>query len=245
MPFLQVPLDRRRELEQPQGVRDRRPALADPGRDVVVGEREVLDELLIGRGFFERVQLLALDVLDDRLLEHRRVVGGAHDRGDRLEPDPARRAPAALARDQLEAVAAGAHEDRLEHADLADRLRQRGERLLVEVLARLLRVRSDRRRSGSPAARPSSFETTPVGISAPSPLPSPPGRATAHLLRQLAVGDGSARRRIEHDDRLPERRRFRDPHRPRDDRPVDLGAEVLPHLALDLLRQLGCGRRTS
>ena len=36
---------------------------------------EVLDQLLVGRGFLERVQLLALDVLDDRLLEHRRVVG--------------------------------------------------------------------------------------------------------------------------------------------------------------------------
>ena len=119
--------------------------LPDPRRDVVVGEGEVLDQLLVGRGFLERIELLALDVLDDRLLEHRGIVGRTHDRGDRLQPDPARRAPAALAGDQLEPVAARAHEHRLEHTDFADRLRQRGERLLVEVLARLLRVRTDRR----------------------------------------------------------------------------------------------------
>ena len=68
VPLLEEPLDRRRELQEPQGVRDRGAALADPGRDVVVGEREVLDELLVGRRLLERVELLALDVLDDRLL---------------------------------------------------------------------------------------------------------------------------------------------------------------------------------
>ena len=31
-----------------------------------------------------------------------------------------------------------------------------------------------------------------LGISAPSPLPNPPGRATADLLRKFAVGDGAA-----------------------------------------------------
>ena len=119
--------------------------LPDPRRDVVVGQGEVLDELLIRGGFLERVQLFALHVLDDRLLEHRCVVGGADDRGDRLEPDPARGTPAALARDQLEAVAAGPNQDGLEHTDLTDRLRQRGQRLLVEVLSGLLRIRADRR----------------------------------------------------------------------------------------------------
>ena len=143
---LQAALDRRRELEQPQRVGDRRAALADPGRDLVVREREVLDQLLVRGRFLERVQLLALDVLDDGVLEHRGVVGDAHDRRDGLQPDPPRRAPAALARDQLVAAALGrAHENRLQDADLADRVGQRGQRLLVEVLARLLRVRPDLR----------------------------------------------------------------------------------------------------
>ena len=44
-------------------------ALADPGRDLVVGEPEVLDQLLVGGGLLERVQVLAVEVLDQRLLE--------------------------------------------------------------------------------------------------------------------------------------------------------------------------------
>ena len=42
-----------------------------------------------------------------------------------------------------EAVVGLAHEHRLQHADLADRFGQRVQRLLVEVLTRLMRVRLD------------------------------------------------------------------------------------------------------
>ncbi len=110
-----------------------------------MSQLEVLDELLVRRGFLQRIELLPLHVLDDRLLQHRGVVRRAHDRGDRLEPDAPGRAPAPPARDQLEAVTTRPDEDRLEHADFPDRFRQRGKRLLVEVLARLLRIRPDRR----------------------------------------------------------------------------------------------------
>jgi hypothetical protein len=53
-------------------------------------------------------------------------------------------APAAVAGDDLE-VARGrrSEDDRLQHAALANRIGQRGERLLVEMLARLARVRLD------------------------------------------------------------------------------------------------------
>ncbi len=138
-------LDRRRELEQAQGVGDRGAAAADPDRDLFVGEAEVLDELLVGRRLLEHVEVRAVDVLDQRVLERRRVVGVADQRGDVLQPDPPRRPPAALAGDQLVAVVGLAHEHRLEDPDLADRLRQRSELLLVEVLPRLVRVRPDRR----------------------------------------------------------------------------------------------------
>ena len=47
------------------------------------------------------------------------------------------------------------------------------------------------------------------------------------------------RGRVEHDDRLPERRRLREPHRARDHRLVHLVAEVLAHLGLDLLGEPG------
>ena len=63
------PLDRRGQLEQAQGVGDRRPALADPAGHLVVGEAEVLDELLVGRRLLERVEVVAVEVLDQGLLE--------------------------------------------------------------------------------------------------------------------------------------------------------------------------------
>ena len=68
-------LDRRWQGEQPQGVADRGSAPAGPWRDLLMGQAEVLDELLVRAGFLERVELLALEVLDQRLLERRAVVG--------------------------------------------------------------------------------------------------------------------------------------------------------------------------
>ena len=130
----------------------------DPGRDLVVGEAEVLDELLVGGGLLERVEVVAVEVLDQRLLERGGVVGLADERRDGLEADPPGRPPAALARDQLVLVVADrAHQHRLEHADLADRVGERAERLLVEVVPRLEPVRPDRRH-GSSSSPPGSVD---------------------------------------------------------------------------------------
>src|SRR3954447_9111551 len=79
----------------------------------------------------------------------------------------------------------------------------------------------------------------PAGISAPSPLPRPPRRATAHLLRQLPVRHGAPRSRVEHNDRLPERRRLGETHGARNHRLVHPAPEVLSHLLLHLVRELG------
>src|SRR3954470_7590133 len=81
----------------------------------------------------------------------------------------------------------------------------------------------------------------PAGIRAPRPLPRPPRRATADLLRQLPIRHGAAGGRVEHDDRLAERRRLREADRPRHDRLVHPGPEVLAHLLLDLIGELGAG----
>ena len=104
-------------------LRHRHPTPADAGRHVVVGQAEVLDELLVGGGFLERVEVVAVDVLDQRLLERGGVVGLAHQRRNGLQPDPPGRPPPPLPRDELVLpVARRAHEHRLEHADLADRV---------------------------------------------------------------------------------------------------------------------------
>ena len=97
-------------------------ALAHTIGNFVVREAEVLDELLVRRRLLERVQLLALDVLDDRLLQHGGVVGMTDDGGDRLHAYAPGGAPAPFACDQLVALTASPHEDRLEDPDFTNRL---------------------------------------------------------------------------------------------------------------------------
>ena len=78
----------------------------------------------------------------------RSIASSAVDRtiaGMRLEPGRGGRAQPPLAHHQLVAagVRIGAHDDRLQHAELADRVGQLGQRVLVEDLARLLGVGVD------------------------------------------------------------------------------------------------------
>ena len=137
-------LDRRWELEQPERVGDRRAALADLRGDRLVGKPEVLDQLLVRRRLLERVEVVAVKVFDQRVLERGGVVGLAHQRRDPVEPHAPGGTPPSLARDQLVAVLDRPDEHRLEHADLTDRVGQGAEGLLVEVAARLETVRPDR-----------------------------------------------------------------------------------------------------
>ena len=72
---------------------------AHPGRHLVVGESELLDQLLVGGRLLEGVEVLAVKVLDQRLLEADRVAGVGLDQDpDGLEPGPTaarhRRSPA-------------------------------------------------------------------------------------------------------------------------------------------------------
>ena len=138
-------LDRRPELEQPDRVADLGPGAADPRGQLLVGAAEVLEELLVGRGLLERVQLRAVQVLQQRVAQHGGVVGVADDRGDGGQPGLLRGPQPALPHHQLVAVRTGApHHDGLEQPDLADRVHQLGHRLLVEDLAGLGGVRPDR-----------------------------------------------------------------------------------------------------
>jgi hypothetical protein len=139
-----VTLDTRRQLKEPEGVRDGRPALADASGHFVVGQLEVFDELLIGSGLVERVQILSLQVFDERLLEAGDIIDRADDRGDRREAGSPGRSVATFASDDL--VLAGRElpdEYRLENTDRLDRVDQSSKGLLVELLPRLKGVRLD------------------------------------------------------------------------------------------------------
>src|SRR5690606_13067412 len=79
-----------------------------------------------------------------RVLQGQLVADVPHDHRDELEPSPLRSPPPTLAGDQRVAVPLDLpYEDRLEHTELADRCGEPGQGLLVEVVARLVRVGLD------------------------------------------------------------------------------------------------------
>ena len=89
------------QAEQPDGVGDLRAGPADPAGQLLLRGAEVGEQLLVGGRLLERVELRAVQVLQQRVAQHPVVGGVAHDRRDGREADPLRRAPAALAHDQL------------------------------------------------------------------------------------------------------------------------------------------------
>jgi hypothetical protein len=109
------------------------------------GDLQVPEQQRDGPGLFDRREVLADHVLNQRELKRVGSVERAVDqRRDRRLPRLLRRAPAALAGHDFE-LAQGhrSDDDRHQHATLANRIGKRGERLLVEMLARLARVRVD------------------------------------------------------------------------------------------------------
>jgi hypothetical protein len=113
---------------------------------LLVRHLEFVDQPLHAGGLFHGIQVLALDVLDQRHGE-RCVVGHfAHQRRHLVEPGHLRGTPAPLAGDQLVAVSIHrAHQQRLHQALRANRRGELGERLLVHLGARLIASGPDAR----------------------------------------------------------------------------------------------------
>ena len=116
--------------------------------DSLLGEPELLDELPVGEGLVDRVEIGALDVLDERELELVPIGELAHQGGDALEAGEASRADTSLPGDELVAVDGLGHEDGLEDAVLADARAERLEAGVVDAVARLVRVRRGSARAG-------------------------------------------------------------------------------------------------
>ena len=146
-------------VEQPHGVRDGDPALPDLLRDLFLRQRKFLHQPRVGLGFLDRAQVGALEIFDQRQLEHVAVARLAHDDGQRFESRLARRAPAAFACDQFVLATDQPDDERLDDAPFLDRIDQLGEFLGAERFARLERARDDVRRA------------KPAGWSRPFPSP--------------------------------------------------------------------------
>ena len=128
------------QLEQADQVGDGGAAAADPARQLLFGQAELLDQGGAGARLLDRVEVLADHVLDQRRLQALGFGLVADDRRHLLQPGLLGGAPAALAGDQLvAAVGEGADEQRLDDAAGLDRGGQGGQRLRVEVGPRLVR----------------------------------------------------------------------------------------------------------
>jgi hypothetical protein len=128
------------EVQQAKRVRDGRTRLADAFGDTFLRQPELVDELAIGKRLVDRIEIRALDVLDERHLELVPVRELADERGDPLEAREARGTNAALAGDELVPVEGLGDEHGLQDAMFADARRQLLEPGVVHVTTRLVRV---------------------------------------------------------------------------------------------------------
>ncbi len=123
-------------------------ALADFLGDLFLGVVEAIDQLVIGGRFLDRIEILALHVFDDGEFEGFRILHLADDHRHVMQLGALRRAPAPLARHDLETVAHaldGAHENRLKDSLFADGVREIFQFGFGEILARLVRIRFEKR----------------------------------------------------------------------------------------------------
>ena len=72
-----------------------RAGAADLAREFLVGGAEVVEQLLVGGGLFQRVELLAVQVLDQGVPEQVVVLRLLDDGADLGQPGPLRGAPPA------------------------------------------------------------------------------------------------------------------------------------------------------
>jgi hypothetical protein len=137
-------LDTWGELKQAKRVGDGRAALAHPTSKLLMSKTEVLDELLIRGGLLKGIEVLAVQILDQSLLNAQDVADGSHQGRNRLQTGSPGGSPPAFTCDQLVAVVSqGTDKNRLEDTQLADGRSERSHWLLVELRPRLVWVRSD------------------------------------------------------------------------------------------------------
>ena len=133
----------RRQAQQPQIVRDGRAVFSHRDGNGVLRQAVIVAQAAVGLRFLDRVQIFALDVLDEGHFEQLVVGDVANRDGDFEEAGALGRAPTALAGDDLVVRARATDENRLNHPVTADRLCEFFEPRLVERHARLARIRDE------------------------------------------------------------------------------------------------------
>ena len=128
------------QFQQPDSIGDRSAILAGPLGDVLLGEMEIGHQTLECARLLHGVEVFALDVLDQRELQGRFFGDVADDGGNARQGSPLCSAPAALPGDELEPLAYGPENQRLDDSAHADRARQFLQPLIPEARAGLIRT---------------------------------------------------------------------------------------------------------
>ncbi len=123
-PDAQIRLDLLRKSQESQRVRDRAAVAADPPGELLLSPAELSEQLLVGLGLFDRIQILAEQILDEGELETLGVGRVTNDRGNAFESGLSGGAPAALAGDELVASASPPDDHRLDDSRHPDRRRK-------------------------------------------------------------------------------------------------------------------------
>ena len=239
------------QVEQAQQVADRDPAAPDTAADLLARQAELLHQRRAGARLLDRVEVLARHVLDQRQPRApRRRRARARARGS----SPARRAaPRASGARRRRARSVppgfGRTSTGCSTPALAERGRQRLQRLLVEVASRLPAGSATISSTGS--SRSSSRRRCARGVDtdriAPRPLPIPGfGLATGgHLLGQLEIGLRAGAVRVVVRDRQPIARRLSDAHVARNHGVEDELGEVRRAPRARRPGRAACARRAS
>ena len=138
-------LHRVRQVEQAHQIGDMAAGFSDDAAQRFLAVVEFRDQLAIGFRFLNRVQILALNIFDERDFERFLLVKIPDDRRDAVKLSPLRSTPAPLARDDLKAAAMRADDDRLDHTALGDAVGQLLQRAIIEMTARLFGMGVDQR----------------------------------------------------------------------------------------------------
>ena len=139
----QITLEGRREFEETERIGNDGTAFADFDGDLFLGELKLGNELRVTLGFFEGIEVFALQVFDQGEFEDGAVVGDAEDDRDFRQTEKLGRAPAAFAGDEFQMVALVADDERLDDALFLDGIGEFAEGFGRKIFARLERAGAD------------------------------------------------------------------------------------------------------
>lgn len=139
----QVVLHRGGEFKQTHGVGHGGAAFTHALADFFLGESKFLGKAGVGGGLFDRIEPLALEILDEGQFQHLLVARLADDNRGLGQADLERGAETAFARDQLVLSGNQSDDQRLDDAALTDRVNEFAELLLPELGAGLKRAGDD------------------------------------------------------------------------------------------------------